>query len=751
MATTVNPTRSGTQTAQPPPLRAPSALAHKPPPTATAILLVDDDEQSLGVLRAVLEPLEQRLVTARSGEEALRLLLREEFAVILLDMRMPGLDGLETARFVKARAATRHIPIIFLTAHAEDIEQVFRAYEVGAVDYVAKPFQPDVLRHKVAVFVELQHERMERVREARARAEAETIASTASKLQGISDAALAHLEIDELLPELLERASTVFGADAAGLLLRDGEASWLTLLTASAETDRPSDQTDLPQDRAGLPPQAGLPPDQQAGRSPLGEGGRCAQARSTVSGEGLLAQVVGGAPLLVSELDHEHELPTALATAELGSLIAAPLAAGGQHMGALLLGSRSPRAFSEEDLVVLGLSADRAAIAIQHARSYEHERSLVEMLQHHLLPDRLPQAPALAMAARYRPSERAAQVGGDWYDAIVLPGGAVGLAIGDVVGHGVRAATLMGELRAALRAYALAEPQSPGAALARLNTLVVSTHGATMVATVLYMVVDADGARVRFASAGHLPPLLMQADGATRFLEHQSAPPLGATEHASFSDCESELDAGGTILLYTDGLVERRGEPIDVGLQRLRTALATAPGDLERLCSHVLARAPGGRGVSDDIALLAVRLSASLGELVELDLPAEPESVALARHRVERWLLGTGSDSDDVFAIKLAVSEACANAVEHAYGPEPGRTFHLRAERCGGEIVVEISDRGRLRTPRGSQRGMGLRMIQQMMDTVEVQHLAAGTTVRMSKMSAKDGQPERDDQGALRA
>jgi serine phosphatase RsbU (regulator of sigma subunit)/FixJ family two-component response regulator/anti-sigma regulatory factor (Ser/Thr protein kinase) len=703
--------------------------------------LVDDDERSLDVLRVVLEPLEQRLVTARSGEDALRLLLREEFAVILLDMRMPGLDGLETARFVKARAATRHIPIIFLTAHAEDIEQVFRAYEAGAVDYVAKPFQPDVLRHKVAVFVELQHERMERVREARARAEAETIASTASKLQGISDAALAHLEIDELLPELLGRASTVFGADAAGLLLRDGEASWLTLLTASAETDRPRGDAGLPRGDAGLLPD-------RASRSP-GEGGRRAQPRSTVSGEGLLAQVVGGAPLHVPELDHEHELPAALATVELGSLIAAPLAADGQQMGALLLGSRSPRAFSEEDLVVLGLSADRAAIAIQHARSYERERSLVEMLQHHLLPDRLPQAPALAMAARYRPSERAAQVGGDWYDAIVLPGGAVGLAIGDVVGHGVRAATLMGELRAALRAYALAEPQSPGAALSRLNTLVASTHGTTMVATVLYMVVDADGARVRFASAGHLPPLLMQADGAARFLDHQSAPPLGATEHASFRDWESELDAGGTILLYTDGLVERRGEPIDVGLQRLRTALVTAPDDLERLCSHVLARAPGGRGVSDDMALLAVRLSAPLGERLELDLPAEPESVARARHRMERWLQSTGGGTDDLFAIKLAVSEACANAVEHAYGPEPGRTFHLRAERSCGEVVVEISDRGRWRTPRGSRRGMGLRMMEQLMDTVEVKRLAAGTTVRMSKMSAKDRQLERD-QGALR-
>ncbi len=354
---------------------------------------MDDDESSLRALRAVLEPLGQRTVSARSGEEALRRLLREEFAVILLDVRMPGLDGLQTASYINARARTRHIPIIFLTAHAEDVEQVFRAYAAGAVDYVVKPFDPDVLRSKVAVFVALQRERGERVREARARAQAEAIAGT---------------------------------------------------------------------------------------------------------------------------------------------------------------------------------------------------------LQRHLLPDRLPAVPALAMAARYRPSERLAQVGGDWYDAIELPDGGIGLVIGDVVGHGVQAATLMGELRAALRAYAVAQPSSPAAVVGSLNALVTSTHRAQMVATLLYVVVSEDGSHVRFASAGHLPPLLMGADGETRFLEHHHDPPLGAEERIDFSEWEGELDMGSTLLLYTDGLVERRGEAIDVGMERLREALGTGPADLEQLCSHVLDRAIGG-------------------------------------------------------------------------------------------------------------------------------------------------------------
>ncbi len=520
-------------------------------PTIASVLVVDDDDSSLRALTAVLEPLGQRVLTARSGDEALRRLLYDEFAAILLDMRMPGLDGLQTAAYIKARPRTRHVPIIFLTAHAEDVEQVFRAYAAGAVDYVVKPVDPDVLRSKVAVFVALQRERWERVREARARARAEAIAGA---------------------------------------------------------------------------------------------------------------------------------------------------------------------------------------------------------LQRHLLPDRLPTVPGLEMASRYRPSERVALVGGDWYDAIELPTGGIGLVIGDVVGHGVQAATLMGELRAALRAYAVAEPRSPAAVLTSLNALVASTHRMQMVATLLYMVVDEDGNRARFASAGHLPPLVIDADGTTRFIEHHHDPPLGADDKASFVEWEGEL-ANSTVLLYTDGLVERRGETLDAGLERLREAVGKGPDGLEQLCSHVLDQAVGGRDAQDDIALLAARLVATSGETLEFDLPAEPASVPVARHRVERWLEQTGDGHDDLFAIKLAVSEVCANAVEHAYGPGHDQTFRVRAERASaavgerlgggtddrnGNVVIEVSDSGRWRRPRGSQRGRGLNIIRQLMDTVEVEQASSGTTIRMSKAPTRD-------------
>jgi serine phosphatase RsbU (regulator of sigma subunit)/DNA-binding response OmpR family regulator/anti-sigma regulatory factor (Ser/Thr protein kinase) len=665
---------------------------------SSSILLVDDDRESLRALRAVLEPLGQRVVTARSGEEALRQLLHTDFAVVLLDMRMPGLDGLETARYIHARPRTRHIPIVFLTAHADDVEQVFRAYEAGAVDYVVKPFHPDVLRGKVSVFVELQRARSEHVREARARAEAEAIASTVGKLQSVSDAALAHLDVRELLREILKRARSVFDADTAALLLRDGEQASLTLL--AGEGIEPSVET-LDLAREG----------------------------------GMLGAALRGSSLSRGDLVEPERLPGALRECGLRSLIAAPLPGASEPAGVLCLGSRSARRFSDEDLVVLGLSADRAAIAIEHARSYEREHGLVETLQHHLLPDRLPQFPGLVMAARYRAGEHAAQVGGDWYDAINLPDGSLGLVIGDVVGHGIGAATMMGELRAALRAYAVTESRSPARALARLNSLVAGTHGA-MVATLLYMVIDADGSRVAFASAGHPPPLLMTSDGSIRFLEHRFAAPLGARAYPDFKDFESELEPGSTVLLYTDGLVERRRETIDVGLERLSKVLREGPADLEQLCSNILARVQQGAGIQDDIALLAVRRLERPGGSLDLELPAEPASVPLSRHRLERWLSSTDASPDDVFAITLAANEACSNAIEHAYGPERGFTFRLLARRSSDVIMIKVLDSGRWRTPRGSDRGRGLRIIEQLMDAVEVQRTATGTTVQMRKALA---------------
>jgi serine phosphatase RsbU (regulator of sigma subunit)/DNA-binding response OmpR family regulator/anti-sigma regulatory factor (Ser/Thr protein kinase) len=681
------------------PFAIPLAVADTPapavsdvPPNSVSVLLVDDEERSLASLRAVLEPLRQRIVSVTSGQQALRCLLEDEFAVVLLDMRMPGLDGVETARYISARGRTRHTPIIFLTAYGEDVEQAFRAYAAGAVDYVAKPLHPDVLRSKVAVFIQLHHARRQQVREARARAEAEAVASTVGKLQSFADAALAHLELDELLPELLQRIQAVLRADTAGMLLSDVDEGLPTLVAH--------------------------------------DGSSCVRTQPAPPE---LVRLLD-APLHREALSLKDSLDPATLGRELGrldlsSLIAAPLSAHGRVLGSIFVCARDGRSFADSDAVLLGLCAERAAIAVEHACSFDRERGLVELLQRHLLPDHLPGIPGIELAALYRPSERVARVGGDWYDAMVLPHGCVGIAIGDVVGHGVAAAAVMSELRSALRAYVMADALSPAAALTSLNVLAAQTHK-EMVATLLYMVIDPEADEVRFASAGHPPPLLVAADGTARYLEHSPAPPLGVTMHSRFQDAVAEFGAGATILLYTDGVVERRGEPLDAGLKRLQDAVRDGPAELDALCSSLL-RLPLESGVADDAALLALRRLEQAARL-DVTVPAEPESLAFVRYRLQHWLEDCGADADDRFAITVAANEACANAVVHAYGPRRGPMLSLVGTRSDGSITVEVTDTGRWRAPR-RPGGRGLYLMRRLMDDVDVEHDERGTKVRMRK------------------
>jgi serine phosphatase RsbU (regulator of sigma subunit)/DNA-binding response OmpR family regulator/anti-sigma regulatory factor (Ser/Thr protein kinase) len=660
------------------------------------VLLVDDHLENLTALEAVLEPLGERLVSTQSGEQALRALLHEEVAVILLDVRMPGMDGLETAQIIRSRQRTRHIPIIFLTAQASDVDEIAAAYATGAVDYVVKPFEPDVLRAKVSVFVELSRERAERVHQSRARAQAEAIAAAVRKLQIVSDAAFAHLELDELLAEILERASALFDADAAGVLLADDDGRGLSL------------------------------------RASHGEPFPLTGSKRVTFGEGALGRLATERrPALVSavELPPHHGGPAS----RIDSCLVVPLLASGSMVGLLYLGARAGRRFGGGDLELLALAGERVAVAIEHAQRYAHGLELVEILQRSLLPERLPAHPRLELAARYRPSGFAAQVGGDWYDALILSDDRIGVMIGDIVGHGIRAATTMGELRSELRAFAI-EGHPPGEALRHLDRVVHATLGPGMVATVMFLILDAAAGTVTVASAGHPPPAIIGADGRVRFLEVTPSFPLGVGDHPALSDRVHPLAPGDTLLLYTDGLVERRDESIDVGFERLRDVLRDGPDDVEELCDLVLDRTLDDYPGQDDVAVLAVRLLAQSGAPLALTLPATNDSVTVARHQLRAWLRVAAPELDLTVArdLELAWSEASTNAVRHAYGPGDA-TFSLRAELIGDEIVLEVRDHGTWREPLGGRGGWGLRIIRAVCDSVEVEREATGTCVRMTQ------------------
>jgi PAS domain S-box-containing protein len=372
---------------------------------------------------------------------------------------------------------------------------------------------------------------------------------------------------------------------------------------------------------------------------------------------------------------------------------------------------------------------ERKTMEGQLREVYEREHTIAETLQRSLLPERLPRIEGLEIAARYLPAGQGAAIGGDWYDALERPDGRVALVVGDVVGHGLRAAAIMGQLRNAFRAYGLAE-SSPAEVMTRVNRLVMTGEDEAM-ATVLYLVLDRESGEVRFASAGHPPPLVLAADGA-HFLEGGRAVPIGAVEPASFREASAVLPRDASVLLYTDGLVERRGEPLEERLEALAEAANRAQGGLEGVCDAVLAGVLGKRMPNDDVALLAVRPRPVASESIRFSLPAEPESLPGLRRRLARFLDAAGADAAETYEITLTVCEAAGNAIEHAYGPGDA-SFDVEARLDADELVATVSDRGHWRERRGAHRGRGLNIIEGLMDQVEVSSEQGGTVVRMRR------------------
>ncbi|GAA1750257.1 GAF domain-containing SpoIIE family protein phosphatase [Streptomonospora arabica] len=323
-----------------------------------------------------------------------------------------------------------------------------------------------------------------------------------------------------------------------------------------------------------------------------------------LAGDGPLLADQGSAP--TSDLARAHrELTDALG---LHTEVLVPLQARRRVLGALSLVRAAPdRPFTDDDLQLVGDIAHHAALALDNARLYAAQRDAAQRLQRALLPE-LPSLGRLQLAARYAPAQEGAEVGGDWYDAFVLPDGAPTLTVGDVSGHDLTAAVQMSRLQSMLRTLAWEHREPPSAIMRRLDGLVqyYSEHTATAVYGRLE---GADGGPLvfRWTNAGHYPPLLVAGDGATRFLDDDGDVLLGTGADPERRDIVTELPRGSTLLIYTDGLVERRGEDVDRGMVRLRQQAAQAAGEPPgALCDGLLEHTP--EPAEDDVVLLAVRV-----------------------------------------------------------------------------------------------------------------------------------------------
>ena len=483
-------------------------------------------------------------------------------------------------------------------------------------------------------------------------------------IKSITHASLAYLDVDDLLDFLLDRVLDLLQCDTAAVLLFEPDSQHLVARAAR-----------------GLEEEV-----RQGVRIPLGTGfaGRIAAERR---------------PVVLDRVDATTVANPILWEKGIKCMLGVPLVAGGTLVGVLHVGSFTQRTFDDNAVMLLELVADKVAGSVLSGLAQSERRASV-VLQRSLLPSVLLRHPHVEFASRYAPAGSGG-IGGDWYDAFELPSGDIWVMTGDVAGHGLQPAVVMGRLRSALRAYALLG-MTPEDVIRGANRKLLQFEPGAM-ATVTCVVLAPPFDEIRMCSAGHLPPVLVDPGGSPRLLEATPAPPLGVVDELEAHSTRWPVVEGSVLVLYTDGLVERRGESLTEGLERLRGAVHL--GAPEPLCGRLMDDLVGSYVPADDIALLVLRIhpaarrrEAAPGSsdaavpapsVMRSDLFAcDPSSVPAARHFIGECVeqLGLGS----VPLVQLLVSELATNAVVHARS-----SFDVTVQKLAdGGARVEVRDFG---------------------------------------------------------
>lgn len=510
------------------------------------------------------------------------------------------------------------------------------------------------------------------------------------RVQTVTDAALAHLTVETLLDELLSRIRELLNADTAAVLLLDESKRELVATAAK-----------------GIEEEV-----EQGVRLPVGQGfaGRIAAT---------------GAPVVLEHVEHGMVLNPLLLQKGIRSLVGVPLVVDGRITGVLHVGTLHNRHFGDEDIELLQLAADRVALAVYARRQHEH-RIIAETLQRSLLPDRLPHVEGIEVAGLYRPAE-GGMVGGDWYDVFDLPSSSLCVVVGDVAGRGLPAAVTMARLRNAVRALAFVD-EEPGSLVSRANDFLLHFDPGAM-ATMLVGTLGVTG-HLQYASAGHLPPVVVEPSGRARVVEEAAEPPLGGIQYTRYRTRSLQLGTGSTLLLYTDGLVERRGRPLDEGLDALRAAAEQPWATLDLLSSRLIGKGTH-QTLTDDMAILSLRFKEALAtDGLRLRVDADPRELAPIRRSLRSWLARTGVGDQQTQDVLVAVGEALANAIEHAHSPGRGSVM-IGAVARDGVLEITVRDQGTWREQRGVNRGLGRSLMAALMDDVEVETGESGTVVTL--------------------
>jgi anti-sigma regulatory factor (Ser/Thr protein kinase) len=430
-----------------------------------------------------------------------------------------------------------------------------------------------------------------------------------------------------------------------------------------------------------------------------------------------------------------------------------PLVASGRPLGVCLVSFDEDRTLDYEERTLLSTLGGLVGQSLARARLHDAEHELAAGLQRVLLPRRVPPVPGFEAVARYLPAGTGLQIGGDWYDVVPLPNGHVGVVIGDVQGHDVHAAGVMGQLRIALRAYA-AEGHPPAAVMTRASRFLADLDTGHF-ATCLYAEVNVDYGAVYAVRAGHLDPLIRRGDGSTAVQHVDGGLPLGVDPEQGYPVTRFTLDPGDVLLLCTDGLVETRRVDLDEGMERLRRVVTggrDAGTDLSALADRIARAAADSTERDDDVALLLLRweglsdarprehLRRRIGQA---DLARIAEVRAELRDAVRRWGVGELSDT-----VELLTSELVTNALVHT-DRDAMLTARLSRDPESGQarLRIEVADDSdqwpRRRTP-GEQAssGRGLMLVEALSDLWGVEPNGTGKRMWFELLCEAPAQPE---------
>jgi anti-sigma regulatory factor (Ser/Thr protein kinase) len=384
------------------------------------------------------------------------------------------------------------------------------------------------------------------------------------------------------------------------------------------------------------------------------------------------------------------------------------------------------------------VNAERALRALE-----AEEREIALGLQRALLPVGLVDRTEVTLAALYEAASDVLEVGGDWYDAFELPDRRIALTVGDVVGHGLTAAAAMGQVRTALAALADHAP-GPGELLERLDAYLARSKP-TDFATVCYAVVDPVAGVLEYASAGHPPILVVSPSGETTWLDNAQSAPLSGDGPRIRPQAWTHLEPGTLLVLYSDGLVERRNEHFDDGLVRLADAARVLAGSpVEEVCHSLMASLGVDDSREDDVAVMVTRLDAFPASGFRRRFPADAIELRKLRAEMRLWLDGEGVEEALQQTLLLAVGEACANAIEHAYcDTEPGDVRVTITQGRRGGFLVEVRDSGSFQPVAApTDRGRGTEIMRLLTSDFERETTAGGTVVRFRVLN---GRPFEDD------